>query len=264
VSRLAPCDAPVLPAGLDWLGGGRWARDRVGESGAAVYRVEAEGRAFFLKHGTGPHADDVADEGARLRWLQGRMPVPVTRWFAAAGEEAWLLTDAVPGRTAYELLAGDAEPEPIVDALADLLLRLHALPAERCPFNAAHPLRLAHARERMEAGEVNEDDFGDAHDGWTAHAVWDEMMTLLPEPAAPVVTHGDFSLDNILLADGKVTGLIDLGRVGLADRYQDLAILWDSLGEFGADVQARMWRRYGIAAPDGRRMQFHLCLDEFF
>jgi len=33
-----------------------------------------------------------------------------------------------------------------------------------------------------------------------------------------VVTHGDLSLDNILLQEGKVVGVIDVARVGIADR----------------------------------------------
>ncbi|MFP5456852.1 MAG: APH(3') family aminoglycoside O-phosphotransferase, partial [Alphaproteobacteria bacterium] len=48
------------------------------------------------------------------------------------------------------------------------------------------------------------------------------------------------------------------------DRYQDVAIAWNSLGEFGADLQHRFLLRYGIAKLDARRLEFHLTLDEFF
>ena len=61
-----------------------------------------------------------------------------------------------------------------------------------------------------------------------------------------------------------MTGCIDVGRLGAADPYQDLAILWENLGEFGADAQRALWRAYGVAAPDERKLLFHLCLDEFF
>jgi len=50
----------------------------------------------------------------------------------------------------------------------------------------------------------------------------------------------------------------------VADPYQDLAILWRDLGEFGGDVQHAMWQAYGIAAPNERTLGFHLCMDEFF
>jgi aminoglycoside 3'-phosphotransferase-1 len=65
-------------------------------------------------------------------------------------------------------------------------------------------------------------------------------------------------------ATGVVTGCIDVGRLGVADRYQDIAILWQNLREFGDDAAARFLAGYGIAALDGERLEFHRCLDELF
>ncbi len=61
-----------------------------------------------------------------------------------------------------------------------------------------------------------------------------------------------------------VTGCIDLGRAGLADRYQDIAILWNSLGAFGADLQSRLPAALGEGTGDRARIDFHLLLDELF
>jgi aminoglycoside 3'-phosphotransferase-1 len=66
------------------------------------------------------------------------------------------------------------------------------------------------------------------------------------------------------MRDGAVVGCIDAGRVGIADRYQDLAILWSCLGEFDPRLQDRLLERYGIADRDQAKMQFHLMLDELF
>lgn len=63
---------------------------------------------------------------------------------------------------------------------------------------------------------------------------------------------------------GQVTGLIDVGRLGLADPYQDLAVLWNCLNEFGTELQQQMWADYCIQTPDADRLEFHLCLDEMF
>lgn len=266
--RETACAAIALPAGLRTsLAGYAWARDRVGESGGAVYRLHGKIGAsdLFLKHGRGPIADDVIAEMVRLRWLTGHVPVPAVAGFVATQDDAWLVTTALPGRTAYQLL--EAAPEDrgaTVDALAAFLQRLHAIPLAACPFTSDHAYRLAHARERIDAGLVEEDAFDPSRAGWTATQVWNAMQRLLPMPADPVVTHGDFSLDNILLLDGEVIGCIDVGRVGIADRYQDLAILWNCLGEFDASLQGRFLERYGIAAVDERKLQFHLMLDELF
>lgn len=90
------------------------------------------------------------------------------------------------------------------------------------------------------------------------------MQALLPLSPDPVVTHGDYSLDNLLIQDGEVVGCIDAGRVGIADRYQDIAIVWNCLGEFGPESQEGFLRAYGIAGPDRRKLDFHLMLDELF
>ncbi|SOB80104.1 aminoglycoside 3'-phosphotransferase-1 [Sphingomonas guangdongensis] len=257
-----------LPGGwADALGGYAWARDRVGESGAAVYRLHGRAGApeLYLKHGAGPTADDVVDEAVRLRWLAAHLPAPAVVRFATSADEAWLLTTALPGRTAYQLLeTGGGEAAAVVDALADLLVRLHAVPVHACTFISDHARRLLLARARINAGLVDEDDFDEEREGWSAEQVWDALDELLPLVPDLVVTHGDYSLDNILLQDEAVTGCIDVGRLGIADRYQDLAVMWNCLGEFGSDLQQRFLARYGIDRLNERKLRFHLLLDELF
>ncbi|MCC2976581.1 APH(3')-I family aminoglycoside O-phosphotransferase [Sphingomonas sp. PL-96] len=261
--------APVrVPASLSAeLAGYKWARNNVGEAGAAVYRLHGKPGApdLYLKHGTGAPGDDVEEEAAKLSWMAGRIPVPAVVHFVRTPGEAWLLMTALPGQTAYQHLESRPADRPaIVDALVAFLQRLHALPVSDCPFTSDHVHRLAQARRRIDAGLVEEDDFDEARAGWTAEQIWSAMQRLLPLTPDRVVTHGDFSLDNVLMVDGEVVGCIDTGRVGTADRYQDLAILWNCLGEFGGELQARLFDRYGIAVPDGRKLQFHLMLDELF
>lgn len=266
--REAHCAVPALPAGLTAdLSGYRWARSSVGESGAAVYRLSGRAGApdLFLKHDSGAVAGDLIDEMVRLRWLAQHIPVPIVTHVLATPDETWLVMTALSGETAYQVL--EAQPESgsaVVDALADFLRRLHAIPIADCPFTSDHGYRLGLARKRIDAGLVDEDDFDAEREGWTADQVWQAMHSLLPFAPDPVVTHGDFSLDNILIVAGRVIGCIDVGRAGIADRYQDLAILWNCLGEFGGDLQARLIARYGLPGLDQDKLVFHLMLDELF
>jgi aminoglycoside 3'-phosphotransferase I len=72
-----------------------------GESGCTVLLLVGDDREpLYLKHGVGRFAVDVMDEAARLAWLAGRVPVPVIRQSVAHADAAWLLTTALPGRTA--------------------------------------------------------------------------------------------------------------------------------------------------------------------
>lgn len=237
-----------------------------GESGGAVFRLTAADRpTLFLKSGAGRVADAITAEMARLDWMAGRLCVPFVRLFVRSHEQAHLLTTAIPGRTAYYYLVTNPDRRiETVEAIANFLSLVHALPLVECPFHAGHHLRLAEARQNIDGGLVSTDDFDDDHEGWTAEQVWTEMMTTLPPSFERVVTHGDFSLGNLLIEDGAVSGCIDVGRAGVADPYQDLAILWQNLKEFGADLQQRLWQTYGITEPDEAKIRFHLCLDEFF
>jgi aminoglycoside 3'-phosphotransferase-1 len=242
-----------------------WMAATDGESGAMVYRLEAAGRpTLYVKHGTGAVGDGIMAEAARLDWLAGRLPVPRLRHFVRVPGEAYLLTEAVPGQNAYACL--EQHPEhaaEIVAELARFLRVVHALPLADCPFHAGHELEMAEARRNVDAGRVNADDFDEERQGWPAEQVWAEMVGLLPLPFERVVTHGDFTLDNVLLVQGRVTGCVDVAGAGAADPYRDLAAMWNTLADFGPDRQRAFIRAYGLAVPDARRLNFHLCLGEF-
>ncbi|MGN7999274.1 APH(3') family aminoglycoside O-phosphotransferase [Sphingomonas sp. 22176] len=266
MGREVAIEPVAVPAGRAAAVAGRtWFRDQVGESGCAVYRLARTGENYlYLKVAGAETLSDLVDEMARLRWLGAYLPVPLLHGFGLEAGGGWMLTGRLPGRTAYQLLEADPVAAPaLAESLARFLRRLHAIPAERCPFNADHALRLAAAKDRMDAGLVEEDEFDDARLGQSAQVVWDEMLAAMPAALDRVVTHGDFSLDNLLVVDGEVIGCIDLGRVGIADPWQDLAILWHSLAEFGDDAAAAMLQAYGIAL-DSAKLDFHLRLDEFF
>ncbi|MDN2694831.1 aminoglycoside 3'-phosphotransferase [Janthinobacterium sp. SUN073] len=247
----------------------QWTRDSVGESDAAVYRLRGRDGApdLYLKHGRGSAAADLADELARLRWLAPYLAVPAVVQFACVAdpEQAWLLMTAMPGTTASAVLEANPALGPVmVDALAAFLRRLHALPVSDCPYDAGQAVRLLQARQRIDAGLVDADDFDAGRQDWTAEQVWTALQGNLPRVPDLVVTHGDFSLENIVMHEGTVVACIDVGRAGIADRYQDLAIAWRALGELDAALQQRFVEQYGLLDIDQGKLQFHLLLDELF
>ena len=84
-----------------------------------------------------------------------------------------------------------------------------------------------------------------------------------------MVCHGDACMPNIMIDPRtlRCTGLIDLGRLGTADRYVDLALMvanaresWGS-PEKEAQAFAILFDTLGIAAPDWGRLAFYLRLD---
>jgi aminoglycoside 3'-phosphotransferase-1 len=176
-----------------------------------------------------------------------------------------MLTAALPGQPAYQCLVSPApQRAAAVRTIADFLRRLHALPIDSCSFLADHPNRLRQARHNLEAGLVDAADFDDQRQGHTPAQVWAELTALVPAHASRVVTHGDFSLDNIFLHRRHVTRLLDTSRLDIPDPYQDLAILGNNLAEFGPALQREFLPAFGLPRVDRRKLDFHLCLDEFF
>jgi aminoglycoside 3'-phosphotransferase II len=79
------------------------------------------------------------------------------------------------------------------------------------------------------------------------------------------VTHGDASLPNFLADASGFTGFVDCGRIGVADRYQDLALTCWSLNHngFGSQIPDFL-AAYGIDRPDEQKLRWYKRLDEFF
>lgn len=76
-----------------------------------------------------------------------------------------------------------------------------------------------------------------------------------------VVCHGDACAPNTLLAaDGTVTGHVDLGSLGLADRWADIAVsAWSTEWNYGPGYESAFLEAYGIA-PDTERLAYYRAL----
>jgi kanamycin kinase len=76
-----------------------------------------------------------------------------------------------------------------------------------------------------------------------------------------VVCHGDACAPNTLLDEsGQVVGYVDLGSLGVADRWADLAVgSWSLEWNYGADYEPLYFQAYGIE-PDPDRISYYRLL----
>jgi aminoglycoside phosphotransferase len=64
-----------------------------------------------------------------------------------------------------------------------------------------------------------------------------------------VLIHGDFCMPNVLVADGKLSALIDVGGAGLGDPRDDLAAgVWTLQYNYGPGLAREFLDAYGAAA----------------
>jgi streptomycin 3"-kinase len=153
------------------------------------------------------------------------------------------------------------------------LRRLHDLPIEACGFHRGLPEMFAIAEDVVRHGTVNQEflpaELRHIPPAELLDRLRGEMHERLAEEASDlVVCHGDLCLPNVMIdpATHAVTGFIDLGRLGRADRYADIALLLaNSRGTWTDEAQAvaadaLFARGYGITLSPERR-QFYLALD---
>jgi streptomycin 3"-kinase len=194
----------------------------------------------------------------------------VVDWYSGdAG--ACLVTSAVSGVPADQVSAEDLRAS--WEGIADAVRRLHEVPVAECPFHRDLDAMVAVARDVVTRDAVNPEFLPVEQQHIPPAELLARLVPQVPrrreqEVADTVVCHGDLCLPNIVLDPRTmdVAGFIDLGRLGLADRHADLALLLAHARETWADEEraraadVAFAERYGTA-PDHDRLRFYLHLD---
>ncbi|MGQ4597634.1 phosphotransferase [Nocardia sp. R6R-6] len=227
-----------------------WSDEHEGSSGDVVF---VHG-GYWLKRG--PKA---VAEYERLTWLRGHgIRVPEVAAFDA---DVLLLADASARSLAARADSDGRYPTSIGTVLGSVLRRLHSIPIDECPFDGRLDVVLARARRHVIEDLVDPDDFDDDHRGSVPAEIFARLLAQRPGQEDLVVAHGDFTPSNVL--EGEI--LLDLGALGVADRYRDLApAARDLRAGFGAAEVAAFFAAYGLAEPDESRLRYYRLLDELF
>ncbi len=248
---------------MEWrpVGGGRT---------DAEVRLSADGRSH-AKTARGLRSRiELAAERDRVLWL-AEIGIPGPRLLDWREDEdgATLFTSTVPGVPAARLDGAGAVV--VAPRLAAALADLHSIDVDDCPFERTLDVTMTVAERHVRRGLVDEGDFDPERRGRDVDDVWTEALKTRPGSEDLVVCHGDATLTNVLVDPDRltVTGWVDLGRLGLADRHQDLALMTRSMDApgghpgFGPDHAAALLAAYPFPV-DAARLAFYRLLDEFF
>lgn len=265
---------PSFPAELtSRLFGYTCNKDRIGCSSAGVFRFEGNDDILYLK------VTGVSDEIRRERdlsvWLKGKAPVPDVLYYEEQDGNAFLLMTRVDGFMACDCprdAAGEQDKvhEPIeqtVRLLADALLMLQAVDIKECPFENTLDCKLKAALYNIEHDLVDMADFEESNDFDSPMELYRWLVENRP-PEELCFTHGDFCLPNIFIDGKAVTGFIDVGRGGIADKWQDIALCVRSLGYNLRHTKQQkyidlLFTYLGIQ-PDKAKIRYYILLDELF
>ena len=252
-----------VPAAVVRLADGRALR--------AVWRNELGGLTFEVRTGAGRRFVKWAPVGSglrlepevrRLRWAAPFTPVPEVLDHGADETGEWLVTAGLPGEHAV----GDEwkrDPGTAVRAIGRGLRDLHdRLPVARCPFSWSAPDRLAAARQLHAAGGFDPSGWHPSHSGLTAEDLLARLEDVPPVDRL-VVCHGDACAPNTLLRpDGTCSGHVDLGSLGVGDRWADLAVAtWSTTWNYGPGWERPLLEAYGVDPDPVRTAYYRLLWD---
>jgi kanamycin kinase len=192
------------------------------------------GGAEYVKYGPPDAEFDPEAEFDRLRWVRRYVPAPEPIDHGWDVGFRWSRTAGLRGTTAVAD-SWRRRPELAVPELGRARRRFHdRVPVAECTWTWSVADRLA-GREASGIGEAPELDL--------------------------VVCHGDACNPNFLLDDaGRCVGYVDLGTLGVADRWADLAAALLSLGwNYGDGWAGEFLSGYGIEL-DAAKLDYYTRL----
>lgn len=239
-----------------------------GCSGAKVYYLPELGA--YLKIGNATGISDLGREKAALEWLSGRLNVPTVLGFESRIERDTLLISEIPGIPASKHVASGLTVETAKEFVAEgarAMRAIHGIDFRGCLLDESLDAKLELAGENVRLALVDESDFDEDNARKTAAMVYEEVLRERPSGEDLVFTHGDLCLPNIIMNEGRVAGFVDLGRAGVADRYQDIALFHRSFHSncgIEVDFEGVFCEAYGIPELDRAKLEYYRKLDELF
>jgi len=241
-----------------------------------TYRVEdAEGKAWALRrpplHHVLPTAHDMSREYRLMHSLgPAGIPVPVTVGLCtdeSVNERPYYVMEFVEGhilRTAPEAEAAfdEATRRRVGDHMADTLAALHGVDPDAVGLGdlGRHEGYIERQLKRWR-GQYHQMQVEGVDHGELVERVSDELALRIPKQQRTSVVHGDYRMDNVVLADdGTVRAILDWEICTLGDPLADLGLLmvyWadptDSMAVLGLSpttapgfsTRAEVLERYG-------------------
>ncbi len=247
-----------------------WAAVARGESDTVVLRHTSGSR--FAKVASAHDGGALEAERDRIEWLHGLgFPGPQVLEWKASESGAVLITSAVHGIPADQL---DATQLRVAwRSIVETLQQLHGVTITSCPYDRSLATMMTAARTIVAEDRVHLEFLPQWLQGTLPRVILDQLEEELPdrleqEIRDAVVCHGDLCLPNVIVDPDTlvVTGLIDVGRLGRADPYADIALLlanartvWTSKS-VAREADEEFAEQYGITL-DPARQDFYLRLD---
>jgi kanamycin kinase len=197
-----------------------------------------------------------------MAWAAPFTPVPRPLVQGSDTLGSWLVTEALPGESAVSP-QWTGRPAVAARAIGEGLRALHdALPVPDCPFTWSLEERRGRILDLAASQGLDPAGWHPDHAGLDASRAL-ALLADAPPVDRLVVCHGDPCAPNTLIgADGRWSGHVDLGRLGVADRWADLAVAtWSLDWNYGPGWSGELLSAYGIVDDPARTRWYRLLWD---
>lgn len=252
------------------MDGLKWNSDNIGKSGSTILLFDE--MVLKIERITRNSEHEVK----LLRWLEGKLPVPKIIEAENQDGYSFLLMSKLPGEM---VCTGNSlrNMEETVTALANALKMIWQMNISDCPCRFTLSEKLTEAKHNIDNDLVDVSDFEPETLGTEGFSSITDLYNYLERnrPKEDLVfSHGDFTFANILISGSNVTGLVDWGNGGIADRWQDISLCYRALRKKYAKYALYSEREYqkykslffqqlGVE-PDEKKIRYFNLLDEFF
>lgn len=239
----------------------RAVKDTIGCSNASIYHYKKDDVELYLK--IEKTNVEFEHEQIIMQWLQNKLPVPqIIAQAKGAGYDYLLMTKAVGEMSCSDYFL--KKPEELVGLLAKGIEMLQAVNISGCPYECKLEMKLNKAKKRINLGLIDTSDWEADTPFKTPEELYDYLVNHRHSEEL-VFSHGDYCLPNIFLSDNEVTGFIDLGRAGIGDKWQDIALCVRSIRHnLKEDRYVDMFFQHLKIQPNHEKIRYYILLDELF
>jgi aminoglycoside phosphotransferase (APT) family kinase protein len=184
--------------------------------------IEAKHGTYIIKRVKGElFCAQLTKEAKVLMYLSSTaLPIPTLYRFHETKhkKEAWALLEYIEGETlrqALEKETNEAKRQDMIFCFGEVLSKIHSTPCPRELIGQKPWLD-----EMLEKAAYHLTHY---HVDGTAELL-DALIKKRPAPCPPTLIHGDFTIDNVLVRDGNIVGVIDWSGGTFGDPRYDAAL----------------------------------------
>lgn len=241
-------------------------KNLVGCSGAEVFHIRSKTNSpnAYLKISNS--FEKMTKEAEIIKWLSVKISVPEFIWFEESNEYEFLLMSEIKGTPSYSILSEETIYTSL-SKIAKAIKEFHAIDISNCPFDESMSTKMEFIERRIASNKVIIDNLGEENQKIGAIGLFKKIAEMSKNISEEFVfTHGDFCMPNILMNNDEVSGFIDLGRAGVSDKYQDLALFARSMdyNGFNKDHIKFFLDEYGLKEFDPVKAEFYKLMDLFY